>query len=250
MPRLGSAIIRYETVSSTNDVARDLALNDAPEGTVVLALRQTSGRGRQGRSWSSPADEGLYLSAILRPPISPADSAIITLVAAVAVAETLTVDFNTQADIKWPNDVLVSNRKISGILVESAIEGNRLQYVVVGIGVNVNQQRFEPELERTATSLRIETKRPHHQGVLVEKLLRRLEQAYRKALEEPNEIINRWEAQSTYARGRAVRIISSDGEFDGVTRGLSASGALKIETVDGELREIVSGEVTLRAAGD
>src|SRR5262249_53949482 len=97
MPRLGSAIIRYETVSSTNDVARELALNDAPEGTVVLALRQTSGRGRQGRSWSSPAGEGLYLSAILRPSISPADSAIITLVAAVAVAEMLTVDFNTQA---------------------------------------------------------------------------------------------------------------------------------------------------------
>src|SRR5882724_13282357 len=130
--KLGRSFLRFDTVSSTNDVARDLAASGQPEGVCVIAREQTAGRGRQGRSWSSPPGEGLYISLILRPQVTASAAAMITLAAAVAVAETLTLDFQAAADIKWPNDVLVKGRKICGILVEAAIEGARLQYAAVG----------------------------------------------------------------------------------------------------------------------
>src|SRR6266851_2317420 len=146
MARFGSTILRFDSVSSTNDVARELAASGKPEGLCVIAREQTAGRGRQGRSWSSPPGEGLYLSVIFRPEISAAESAVTTLAAAVAVAETLKLDFQMPVDIKWPNDVLASGRKVCGILVESAIENGRLQYAVIGIGVNVAQLYFPDEI--------------------------------------------------------------------------------------------------------
>src|SRR6267142_5468761 len=112
--KLGKSLLRFDSVSSTNDVARELALAGASEGLCVIAREQTAGRGRQGRSWSSPPGEGLYMSLILRPEIRAAESAIITLAAAVAVAETLKLDFQVSVDIKWPNDILASGRKICG----------------------------------------------------------------------------------------------------------------------------------------
>src|SRR3979411_2270895 len=128
MVQFGSTVLRYDSVSSTNDVARELAASGAPEGLCVIAREQTAGRGRQGRLWASPPGEGLYLSLVLRPQIKAADSAIVTLAAAVGVAETFKLDFEVPADIKWPNDVLVSGRKICGILVEAAIQNDQLQY--------------------------------------------------------------------------------------------------------------------------
>ncbi|MEK6325157.1 MAG: biotin--[acetyl-CoA-carboxylase] ligase [Acidobacteriota bacterium] len=239
--------MRFDAVSSTNDVARDLAASGTPEGLCVIAREQTAGRGRQGRSWSSPPGEGLYLSLILRPEIKAADSAVITLAAAVAVAETLKVDFHASADIKWPNDVLASGRKICGILVESAIENGRLQYAVMGIGVNVAQRVFADVIGSAATSLFLETGRLIAPEDFAEPLLERLEQWYRTAIAQPDRVIARWEELSSYARGCAVRIESSEGSFEGVIRGLTPSGALIVELDNGETREIVSGEVSLRA---
>ncbi|MEK6407060.1 MAG: biotin--[acetyl-CoA-carboxylase] ligase [Acidobacteriota bacterium] len=247
MTRLGSAFLRFDTVSSTNDIAKELAASGAPEGLCVIAREQTSGRGRQGRSWSSPPGEGLYLSLILRPAIKAADSAVITLAAAVAVAEALAADFQVPADIKWPNDVLASGRKICGILVESAIENNRLQYAVMGIGVNVAQRIFPPEIGESATSLSLETGRPVAPEDFLKPLLDRLERWYTTATARPDRVIARWEELSSYARGCAVRVESSAGSIEGVTRGLTAAGALVIELSNGETREIVSGEVSLRA---
>lgn len=247
MTRLGSAFLRFDTVSSTNDIAKELAASGAPEGLCVIAREQTSGRGRQGRSWSSPPGEGLYLSLILRPAIKAADSAVITLAAAVAVAEALAADFQVPGDIKWPNDVLASGRKICGILVESAIENNRLQYAVMGIGVNVAQRIFPPEIGESATSLSLETGRPVAPEDFLKPLLDRLERWYTTATARPDRVIARWEELSSYARGCAVRVESSAGSIEGVTRGLTAAGALVIELSNGETREIVSGEVSLRA---
>src|SRR5262245_59001114 len=119
MTRLGSTVLRFESLPSTNDIARELAQSGESEGIAVLARQQSAGRGRQGRSWSSPPDQGLYVSLVLRPDILPADSSVITLAAAVAVAETLEQDYRIPPDIKWPNDVMARGRKICGILVES-----------------------------------------------------------------------------------------------------------------------------------
>jgi BirA family biotin operon repressor/biotin-[acetyl-CoA-carboxylase] ligase len=243
---LGSTLLRFDTVSSTNDVARELAASGTPEGLCVIAREQTAGRGRQGRSWSSPSGEGLYLSLVLRPEIRVADSAVITLAAAVAVAETLALDFEVSADIKWPNDVLSSGRKICGILVESAIENNRLQYAIMGIGVNVAQRSFPGEIRERATSLFLETGRPVAPDDFLKPLLARIETWYSKAATRPGGVISRWEELSSYARGCNVRIESPDCVIEGVTRGLVSSGALIVELDGGELREIVSGEVMLR----
>lgn len=246
MARLGSTILRFDSVSSTNDVARDLAASGKPEGLCVISREQTAGRGRQGRSWSSPPGEGLYLSLILRPEIRAAESTLITLAAAVAVAETLKMDFHLSVDIKWPNDILASGRKICGILVESAIEGERLQYAVMGIGVNVAQRYFPSEIVETATSLSLETGRTLYPEDLLKPLLERLEYWCTAATTRHDLVISRWEELSSYARDCAVRVESADGSIEGVTRGLAPKGALIVELSNGETREIVSGEVTLR----
>lgn len=238
--------MRFESLPSTNDLAREMAQSGEGEGIAVLARQQTAGRGRQGRSWASPPGEGLYVSLVLRPDIKPADSPVITLAAAVAVAETLEQNYRVPSDIKWPNDVLARGRKICGILVESAIETNRLLYAVMGIGVNLGQREFPEEIKDTATSLLIESGQLVTPDDFLKPLLDRLEKWYRQAMGQPAEVIARWETMSSYARNCAVRIESSDSVVEGTTRGLTAKGALVIEMANGERREIVSGEVKLR----
>jgi BirA family biotin operon repressor/biotin-[acetyl-CoA-carboxylase] ligase len=246
MNRLGSTVLWFESLPSTNDLAREMAQSGKGEGVAVLAREQTAGRGRQGRSWSSPPGEGLYVSLVLRPDIKPADSPVITLAAAVAVAETLEQDYRIPSDIKWPNDVLARGRKICGILVESAIETNRLLYAVMGVGVNLGQREFPEELKGAATSLLIESGQSVTPEDFLKPLLDRLEYWYRRAVAQPSEVITRWEAMSSYARNCVVRVENSDSIIEGTTRGLTAKGALVIETDGGEMREIVSGEVKLR----
>jgi len=246
MSRIGSAVLRYDRLPSTNDMARELAQASAPEGVAVVARAQTAGRGRQGRAWASPPGQGLYCSVILRPRVAPADATMITLAAAIAVVETLADDYHVEADIKWPNDVHVRGRKLCGILVESAIESGTLQFAIMGIGVNIAQREFPDDLKEIATSLFIESGERVTPDDFLKPLLARLEAWYRKALAQPAEIIAQWEARSSYARDCAVRVESSDGVIEGTTRGLAPSGALTLELTSGERREIVSGEVRLR----
>jgi BirA family biotin operon repressor/biotin-[acetyl-CoA-carboxylase] ligase len=179
--------------------------------------------------------------------MKPADATVITFAAAVAVAETLAFDFDLAVDIKWPNDVMAGGRKISGILVETAVEGERLLYAVLGIGVNLNQQDFPGELEQTATSIFIERGGRVEPEEFLPPLTGRLEHWYRAATADARAVIDRWQRLSTYARDCPVRVRVTEGELDAVTRGLTASGALIIELAGGERREIASGEVSLRA---
>jgi BirA family biotin operon repressor/biotin-[acetyl-CoA-carboxylase] ligase len=243
---LGSRVHRFERLPSTNDLAREMAASGVEEGVTVTAREQTEGRGRQGRNWSSPPGEGLYMSVVLRPDINPELSSVITLAAAVAVAETLKLDFQIEADIKWPNDVLASGRKICGILVEAAIEKERLLYAVMGIGVNVAQREFAEEIRDSATSMLIESGKLVAADDVLAPLLSRLEPWYRRALKRQDEVIARWEEISTYAHDCAVGVETRDGLVKGLTRGVTAVGALIIETDAGQLREITSGEVKVR----
>jgi BirA family biotin operon repressor/biotin-[acetyl-CoA-carboxylase] ligase len=246
MAMLGSTVLRFEQLPSTNDFAREMAASGADEGIAITTREQTAGRGRLGRTWSSPAGEGLYLSLILRPQIKPEASAVITLAAALAAAETLKLDFQIDADIKWPNDVLASGRKICGILVETAIEKERLQYAVMGIGVNLAQREFPEEIREHATSVLIESGRLVGTEDFLAPLLSRLEHWYREALERPAQVIVRWSELSTYAYDCAVSIETPEGVIEGLTRGLAPSGALIVEIGPGTRREITSGEVRLR----
>jgi BirA family transcriptional regulator, biotin operon repressor / biotin---[acetyl-CoA-carboxylase] ligase len=245
--KFGCSVLRFDRVSSTNDIAKELAASGASEGLCVIAAEQTAGRGRQGRSWSSPAGEGLYMSVVLRPTIKPSDAGIITLLSAVAVAETLRLDYQIEADIKWPNDIMIGGRKVSGILIESVIEDGRLDYVVLGVGVNTGQRSFPDEVASSATSLWIETRQTISPEEFSDVLLRRLEQWYFAAQSDSPGIVSRWEELSPSSRNCSVRVETSGDEIEGITQGLTGSGALVVELASGELREIVAGDVRVRS---
>lgn len=244
--KFGSTILRFDTLESTNDYARNLAASGEDEGTVVIARRQTRGRGQHGRSWISPAGHGLYFSVILRPQVRAEGFGVLTLGAAVAVAESIAAFVHLKPDIKWPNDVLISGKKVCGILVESAIESGIVRYAILGIGVNVGQTIFPEEIAGTATSLTIESGVETRTEDFLPGLLDSLELWYRRSLNEPAGVLARWQELSSYARGCAVRVFGPDGEIEGVTEGLTDQGALIVRTITGERREIFSGEVSLR----
>lgn len=244
---LGATILLYETLDSTNSQARNLASLGAAEGVCVVARQQTSGRGRLGRHWSSPAGLGLYCSIILRPKVELPRAVFITLAAAIAVAETLIQDFHTAADIKYPNDILVNGKKICGILVESSITETRLEYAILGIGVNVAQPSFPDELKSLATSLRLASNIDITPDSFLEPLLVRLSRWYQQSLIDSSLIIDRWQALSSYARDAKIRVIANDSIIQGTTRGLNATGALRVELDDGQIREIVSGDISIRS---
>lgn len=247
MAKLGSILHNFDRLTSTNDAAKEMAAQGAEEGTAVIAREQTAGRGRQGRQWSSPPGTGLYLSIILRPNIAPSRSALIPLAAAVAVAETLALDYGLNPDIKWPNDVLIGERKICGIIVESAIEKKLLQYAILGVGVNLTHESFPDDLRHSATSLLIESGLSIASEEFLAPLFERLDSWYRISISRPEEALGRWEELSSYGRDREVSIISAGEAIKAVTRGLASNGALRVELENGEAREIVSGEITLRA---
>lgn len=244
--RLGLAVLRLETVSSTNDVARELAASGATEGLCIIAGQQTAGRGRQGRSWASAPGDGLYLSVILRPTVPASNSPVITLAAAVAVAETLISDFKIDAEIKWPNDVLVRGRKICGILVESAIEGNHLSYAVMGIGINILQRAFPDSIGTPATSVFLETGSEVTIKDLIAFLLPKLDRWYRASQSRADDVLAKWQELSPMSRNCRVVVEMPEGNVEGITRGLLPGGALDVELANGVRRAIVAGDVRVR----
>ncbi|MGH9843754.1 MAG: biotin--[acetyl-CoA-carboxylase] ligase [Blastocatellia bacterium] len=236
-------IYRHASLGSTNDVLKEMT--GAPEFTCVVADAQTAGRGRRDRLWHSSPGDGLYLSMLLRPPCS-SNIPLISLLAAVAVAETLARRGVAGVDIKWPNDVLVNERKLSGILAEGASSGGGAGAVriILGIGVNLNHASFPDELGETATSLFIETGRSVVVDEFRDQLLERIAHWYDVwRRDEIAKITGCWQELSSTSRGQRV-VITLDGEqMIGVTDGLSGTGALRLITDSGELKTILAGEV-------
>ena len=237
-------ISHLATVDSTNTYLKSLV--DAPEGTCVSADEQTAGRGRQNRNWHSTPGEGLYLSILLRPPHGRTDLPLLSLTAAIAVAETFLTIGLEKIDLKWPNDLLCSERKICGILVETAgLNQGGSPRVIVGIGVNLNQRAFPPPLEATATSLLIESGAAMGAATFRDLLLERFSEWYDCWREDGREqILTRWTALSSYATGREVSVKLESESLTGITEGLNRDGALLVRTVDGDLRTIIAGEVS------
>jgi BirA family biotin operon repressor/biotin-[acetyl-CoA-carboxylase] ligase len=237
-------IHHFTTLGSTNDYLKEMM--DAPEYTCAVADEQTAGRGRRARAWHSSPGDGLYLSVLLRPrPESAAKIPLISLMAAIAVAETLVERGVAGVDIKWPNDVLARERKLSGILAEAASAGSNPTRIILGIGVNLNHQSFPPELADASTSIAIET---GHQVVvdefrdqLLEKIARWHEVWNR---DESGLIINRWQQLSSYARDQRVVVVFDSEQIAGVTAGLAETGALRLIADDGGVKTILAGEVT------
>lgn len=177
---LGKSVLAYRSVKSTNDIALGLAEDGQTEGTLITAEQQTAGRGRFGRDWKSPPQTGIYMSLILRPNFPPDQAPALSLVAALAVAESIEQHCPGQVAVKWPNDVLIDRKKVAGILTELATDNSKIKHVVVGIGINVNQtnEDFPSDLRHKATSIRIALKEKIDRVALIQSILERFEPAY------------------------------------------------------------------------
>jgi BirA family biotin operon repressor/biotin-[acetyl-CoA-carboxylase] ligase len=238
-------IHHYYKIGSTNTAAMEAAANGAPEGSVFLAEEQTAGRGRGAKAWHSARSMGIYCSVVLRPNLPPSEAIILSLATGLAVhAAIQQFDSHVNPDLKWPNDLLIDGKKFCGILTEMNAEATRVRYLVVGIGINVNQARFPEELRDVATSVKVSSGTEWSRVELTAALLKSLHREYRDLLEKPGAhdlILRRFAERSSYVRGRKVRI-EENGGFEGVTEGLDTRGFLQVRTSQG-LRIVLSGTV-------
>jgi BirA family biotin operon repressor/biotin-[acetyl-CoA-carboxylase] ligase len=237
----------FYKIGSTNTAAMAVAAEGAPEGSVFLAEEQTEGRGRGANSWQSPRSSGIYCSVVVRPTLPPSDVLVLSLAAGLAVLAAIQqVDSRVKADLKWPNDVLIDGKKVCGILTEMNAEATRVRYIVVGIGINVNQPSFPKELQ--ATSLRLASGSEWSRVELVGALLKSLDCEYRRLLEDPRareSILRRFAESSSWVQGKAVRIEENGSAFEGTTEGLDSRGFLQVRTQAG-VRTVLSGTVRER----
>jgi BirA family biotin operon repressor/biotin-[acetyl-CoA-carboxylase] ligase len=237
-------IRRFETIDSTNLEAMRQARAGAAEGLCIIARAQTRGRGRLDRSWQSPPDAGLYMSLLLRPKFEVHAWPLITLMAAVAVRDALLETCGCSADIKWPNDLCVDDKKLCGILAET-VETASGAAVIIGIGINLTAEIL-PLVEAEATSIESATgEKPDCEDVLAA-LLKSIAGKYQllNDAEGREHIIREWCAHSSYAIGRQVRVSLGEESFAGITRGLESDGALRVEMSDGKMRVVRAGDVT------
>jgi BirA family biotin operon repressor/biotin-[acetyl-CoA-carboxylase] ligase len=243
--RLGKKIHYFIKLDSTNSHARRLAEQGAQAGEVVIAESQTQGRGRLGRPWVSPPHVNLYLSIILRPKLPPVNAPQITLMAAVALAEALSAFIPVLPAIKWPNDVLAGGKKLAGILTESVCHGERIDFVILGIGVNINYpaESMPDAIRKRATSLISLTGASVSRESVVRRLIQDLDRCYGE-LEETGfqSLAPRWEARFEL-RGKKVRVEMTDRIIIGTARGIDRDGALILEDGRGELQRVVAGDV-------
>ena len=254
--RLGRPLHFFDTIDSTNTSAARLAREDAAEGTVVIADAQTGGKGRLGRNWVSPPGVNLYLSVILRPRKPTSAAPQLSLLASVAVAEAIVQQTRLAPAIKWPNDVLVSGKKVCGILTEMQANGSRLRSVIVGIGVNINAPlaSFPEELQDKASSLFLMRGEPVDRVAFTVSLLTHLEKFYVLWLEKGFPVVRTaWEGYASALLGKSITVTASEGTVSGTVRGIDRDGALLLETVAPEgqasssrrVRRILAGDVTV-----
>ncbi len=248
----GRRLVFFESTGSTNPDAKRFAEEGAPHGTTVVADRQTAGRGRRGRSWESPAGRSIYFTSIVRPAFVPDKASMITLVMALSVAEAIQEVTGLPTGIKWPNDIVVNGKKVVGILTEMSMtpEMNEIQFLVAGVGVNVNQEsleEFPEELRGTATSLKIESGRQFDRAALLAEILARFEESY-ETFERTVDLSGlraRYESRLV-GRNAVVRVLDPAGEYTGISRGITETGELIVEKESGERTLVYAGEVSVR----
>ncbi len=243
--RLGKIIHYFHTLDSTNTKAYELAVGGAEEGEVVIAESQTKGKGRLGRIWFSPPYVNLYLSIILRPNIPPHQASLITLLAAVATAKAIEVCSDLRPSIKWPNDILLDGRKVAGLLNEIQSETDRIHFVILGIGVNLNVdgESFPKEIRSLATSIKRERGRPISRKDFLSVLLHQLEDGYTLFLKEGGEpILKAWKERAQL-EGKTVKVTSFGETLSGIAVGLDSDGALLLKMEDGRQKRILAGDV-------
>jgi BirA family biotin operon repressor/biotin-[acetyl-CoA-carboxylase] ligase len=241
----GKRIYHFFKTDSTNRVALELGHAGEPEGAVVLAEEQTAGRGRAGRVWHSDRAVGIYVTVLLRPRLAPVQAPLLTMMAGLSARSAVQAVTGLTVDLKWPNDLLLNGKKTGGILTEMHAEPGQIRFVIVGIGLNVNQEKLPGALADTATSLRVETGRSQSRMELLVRLLREFENDYNRFLREGVEsVVARFEEVSTYAKGKRVRVTNGMESYVGTTAGLGPEGLLQVERDDGKVMTVIAGDVT------
>jgi BirA family biotin operon repressor/biotin-[acetyl-CoA-carboxylase] ligase len=254
----GRKLVYLPRTGSTNDVAKDLAAQGAPEGTVVLADEQVAGRGRMGRRWSAPAGTCLLCSILFHPTLLPAHANRLTMLCSLATADAVEQIAGLAVDLKWPNDVIVQSpipnlqspnwRKLAGVLTETGVIGEQLDFAIVGIGVNVNvEPEVLPSLAPDATSILAEVGGPVDRLVLLVAFLSGVEQRY-DALRAGQSPHREWTARLA-TLGQRVQATTSEGVLNGVAESVDEDGALLLRLPNGELRRLLAGDVTLAHSG-
>ena len=240
----GKRIYHFFKTESTNRVALELGHAGEPEGALVLAEEQTAGRGRAGRTWHSERATGIYVTVLLRPKLAPVQAPLLTMMAGLSAHAAVEAVTGLPVDLKWPNDLLLHGKKIGGILTEMHAEPAQVRFVIVGIGLNVNQERFSGELANTATSLRMETGKSQSRMELLVRLLREFESDYNRFLREGvASVVKRFEVVSSYANGKRVRVTNGAESYVGTTAGLAPEGLLQVERDDGRVVTVIAGDV-------
>jgi len=239
-------IFSFDEVDSTNLKARFLAEEGAPQGTVVIADKQTHGRGRRGRSWETAGKTSIAMSIVLRPNILPTHAAMLTLIMGMSVVEACNQVLHVEAQIKWPNDIVLNKRKFCGILTEMSAEIDYINYIVVGTGINVNMDSFPEEIVDKATSLKIETGQSVLRSELSASVLECFEVNYKSFLEvqDLSFMLEKYN-ESLVNFGKNVRVLDPNGEYTGTSIGINNSGELIVKKEDGTIEFVYSGEVSV-----
>ena len=247
---LGREIRYLAATGSTNIEARRLAADGCPEGQIVVAEEQTGGRGRLSRGWFSPRGKGIWLSVVLRPAFSPQEAPKCTLMAAVALQTAIRRSTGLVCGIKWPNDILYGGKKVVGILTEMTAEIDAINFVIIGMGINVNIDagEFPPEIRDTATSLALIAGHPFSRRELITAVLEELETVYQAALAGGfSPILDQWRERSA-TLGQQVDVVGPDRQFSGLAIDIDNDGALLVQTAAG-VEKVIAGDVSIKSCG-
>lgn len=244
---LGREIVYKEVTSSTNADVRRMAEDGAKNGLLVVADGQTLGKGRRGREWESPKGTNLYFSMLLKPNFSPDKASMVTLVAAYSVAAVIRENTGLDAKIKWPNDIVVDKKKVCGILTEMSMERDYIHHIVVGIGINVNEEEFPSELEGMATSLKNEKGSIVSRANLLSDILLQFETDYATFLEAESlkPFVDEYN-KMLVNKGSLVKVLDPKGEFSGIAGGIGEDGMLIVFKENGQIEKVYAGEVSVR----
>lgn len=240
-------IIYYKQLDSTNTEIHKLAAEGAEHGTVVVAGHQTAGKGRRGRNWESPAEENIYMSILLRPNFATTKAPMLTLVMACSVAEVLGLNGFSNVQIKWPNDLVLSGKKVCGILTEMHLCGTAIDHVVVGIGINVNTTGFSAELVDKATSLRLECGKQVDKERIILDIVESFMEVYDRFVKEGDLAFLQEKYNSMLVnRDREVRVLEPENEYTAYALGINQTGELVVRLEDGTKKNVYAGEVSVR----
>jgi BirA family biotin operon repressor/biotin-[acetyl-CoA-carboxylase] ligase len=250
---IGKSVVYYDVIDSTNNEAKKLAQKKIQDGTVIISDTQTKGKGRLGRVWDSQEGKGIWMSVVLKPKILPGEIQVITLAASIAIVKAVEKVTRIKAGIKWPNDILLDGKKVCGILTEMSAEVDRINYIVVGIGMNVKHRKndFAKDIIDTAISLENYLEENNHyenldRNVIIKNILVELEIVYKDILEgHVSKIINSWKEHSV-TLGKHIKVIGKNSCYSGEAIDITNDGKLIVKLDNGSIKEFISGEISIR----